>query len=192
MNAVSLLRAQIERTFEIMAEVANETSDEEWTAQASSGLNPAGFTHWHCARCIDWAVNCVIRGVPEISQQSKWQDRLALNASFGYEVSLDTAREVAATVSRADVSEYAGEVQKSVASWLDSASDEDLDVVPDLARNYASNGAYVRSPRLESWIREDSGEPAWQFLIGTCTGHVRYHMGEVRTQLQVLRSRVPT
>jgi hypothetical protein len=192
MNAVSLLRAQLERTFEIFAEVANETSDQEWTAQASGELNPAGFTLWHCAHCIDWGVNCAIRGVPEVAQQPEWQGRLAPNAWFGYDVSLETACEVAATVSRADVLEYAGAVQRNVGSWLDSVSDDELDAVPDLERNYASNGAYLQVPRIESWIKDDAGSRVWEFLTGTCTGHVRYHMGEVRTQLQVLRSRVPT
>jgi hypothetical protein len=192
MNAVALLRAQLDRSFEVIAEVANETSDGEWTAQASSALNPAGFTLWHCARAIDWAVNCAIRGVPEVAKQPKWQGRLESDAWFGYDVSLEKACEVAATVSRAAVLDYAGDVHQSVGSWLDTLTEGELDTEPDLERNYASNGAYLGSPRLASWIKDDSGTPAWEFLTGTCTGHVRYHMGEVQTQLQVLRGRTAT
>jgi DinB family protein len=191
MNAVSLLRAQLDRSFEIIDEVAKDTSDAEWIAQASPALNPAGFTLWHCVRCVDWAVNCAIRGVSEVAQQPKWRGRLAPDAWFGYEVSLEKACEVAATVPRADVLEYAGEVQKSVDSWLDKLSEGELDAVPDLERNYAANGAYVKAPNVASWIKDDSGEPVWQFLIGTCNGHLRFHVGEVRTQLQVLRAQSP-
>ena len=33
MNAISLLRAQLDGSFELIGEVAGETSDTEWTAQ---------------------------------------------------------------------------------------------------------------------------------------------------------------
>ncbi|MDQ6721238.1 MAG: hypothetical protein M3003_10660 [Candidatus Dormibacteraeota bacterium] len=117
---------------------------------------------------------------------------LASTAWYGYEVSPDMASEVAANVSRADLVEYAGEVQKSVISWIDAQSETELDAVPDLERNYRSNGMYLSSPRLEGWIKEDAGTPIWQFVAGPCVGHVRVHMGEVTALLQVLRSRAPT
>jgi hypothetical protein len=189
-NAISLLRVQLEGSFNLIGESANETSVDEWIAQAAAEQNPAGFTLWHCARSIDWAVNCAIRGVPEVADQPKWQGRLASDAWFGYEVSTEMAGEVAATVARADVVEYVGDLQKNVTSWLDNLSEHDLDAVPDLESNYRSNGKYLHTPRLEAWIKEDAGTPVWQLLIGTCTGHIRYHIGEVQAQRQVLRSRI--
>ena len=190
MNAISLLRVQLDGSFNLIGESANETSVDEWNEQASVGQNPAGFTLWHCARSIDWAVNCAIQGLPEVADQPKWQGRLAPNAWFGYEVTLEMAREVAATVSREDVVEYVGELQKNVTSWLDNLSEHELDAVPDLESNYRSNGKYLRTPRLEAWIKEDAGTPAWQLLTGTCVGHIRYHVGEIQAQRQVLRSRI--
>ena len=190
MNAVSLLRTQLQRSFELIVEAADETSDNEWTAQVTAGQNPPGFTLWHCARAIGWAINCAIRGVPEVASNARWQRLLASTAWFGYEVNMETACEVAATVSRADVVEYVGELQKNVTPWLDALTDDELEGVPDLERNYRSNRMYLSSPRLEAWIKEDSGTPVWEFLVGTCAGHVRAHFGEVKTQLQVLRSRV--
>ena len=62
--------------------------------------------------------------------------------------------------------------------------------MPDLESNYRANGKYLHTPRLEAWIKEDAGTPVWQLLIGTCTGHIRYHIGEVQAQRQVLRSRI--
>ncbi len=190
MNAISLLRAQLEGSFGLIVESVDDTSVHEWTAQASVGQNPAGFTLWHCARSIDWAVNCAIRGVPEVADGAKWQGRLSSNAWFGYEVSLETAGEVAATVSKADVVEYVSDLQKEVTSWLDSLSEDELDAVPDLESNYRSNGKYLHTPRLEAWIREDAGTPVWQLLTGTCVGHIRYHVGEVQALRQVVRSRI--
>lgn len=192
MNAISLLRDQLEGSFAIIGQSADETSLDEWSAQASVGQNPAGFTLWHCARSIDWAVNCAIRGLPEVADHPKWQGRLASNAWFGYEVSLETAGEVAATVSRADVIEYVSDLQKNVTSWLDTLSENDLDAVPDLEGNYRSNGRYLHTPRLEAWIKEDAGTPVWQLLTGTCVGHVRMHFGEVQALRQVLRSQITT
>jgi DinB family protein len=192
MNAVSLLRIQLEGSFARIAEAANETSDDEWIAQASDGQNPAGFTLWHCVRSIDWAVNCAIRGIPEVANQARWQGMLATTAWYGYEVTMDTARHVAASVARAELMDYAGDVQNSVIPWLESLSDEELDGVPDIARNYSSNGMYESSPMREAWIKEDAGTPVWQLVTGTCVGHVRTHMGEVQALRQVLRSRLTT
>jgi hypothetical protein len=192
MNAASLLRTQLARSFELIAELAEETSDGEWSSQVTAGQNPPGFTIWHCARAIDWAINCAIRGVPEVAGSASGQALLASTAWFGYDVSLETACEVAASVPRAAVVEYAGEVKKNVMPWMDALTEEELDAVPDLERNYRSNGMYLGSPRLQEWIKEDAGTPVWELLAGTCTGHVRAHFGEVKTQLQVLRSRVAT
>lgn len=192
MNAASLLRTQLQRSFEIIVEAAEGTSDEEWTAQAIPDQNPPGFTLWHCARCIDWAINCAIRGIPDVAAEARWQGLLASTAWYGYEVSLETACEVAATVSRADVMRYTGEVQASVTPWLDALTDEALEAVPDLEHNYESNGMYLGSPRLQAWIEEDSGTPVWSFLTGACSGHVRMHIGEIQAQRQVMRNRVGT
>jgi hypothetical protein len=188
MNAISLLRKQLEGSCVLVIESANETSDGEWIAQASAGQNPAGFTLWHCIRCLDWAVNSAISGRAEVASEARWRGMLASTAWFGYDVSMEMARLVAATVPRAELIAYAGEVQKSVISWLDEQSEEALDSVPDLERNYRTNGLYASSPRLEEWIKEDSGTPVWQFLIGSCIAHVRFHLGEVNAQRELMRS----
>lgn len=187
-----MLRIQLEGSFTQVVNVANETSDDEWVAQASDDLNPAGFTLWHCLRTIDWAVNCVIRGIPEIANQERWQSMLASTAWYGYDVSMGTARHVAASVTRAALVEYAGEVQQSVMSWLEAQSDESLDAVPDLDGNYRSNVVYGSLPQLDAWIKEDIGTPTWRMVTGPCVGHVRVHLGEVQALRQVLRSRVTT
>jgi hypothetical protein len=147
---------------------------------------------WHCARSIDWQINCEIRGVPEVADQPRWKDRLSLDAWFGYEVSLETACRVAATVSRSDVIEYAGEVKANIAPWLEALSEDQLDALPDLESNYRSNGTYVDVPRHEAWIKEDSDTPVWRMLAGACIGHVRGHVAEIRTLNQVLRKRAAT
>ena len=192
MNAISLLRAQLDGSFALIDEVANETSDPEWTAQMAPDMNPPGFTLWHCARCIDWGINCEIRGVPEVADQPRWHGRLALDAWFGYDVSMESAREVAATVSRAALLDYAGAVKTNVMTWLDTVTEGELDAVPDLVANYRSNGMYTGVPQLETWIKEDAGTPAWRLLTGACIGHVRVHTGEVRALNQLLRKRVET
>ncbi len=190
MNAISLLRAQLEGSFDLITEVAGETSDIEWTAQVLAEMNPPGFTLWHCARSIDWAVNCEIRGVPEVADQPRWKGRLAQDAWFGYEVSMAKACQVAATVSRSVLVEYAGDLKANVTAWLDTISDDDLDGEPDLEKNYRSNGTYMSVPQLETWIKEDTGTPAWRLLAGACIGHVRTHAGEIRALNQIFREPV--
>ena len=187
-----MFRNQLQGSFSLITEVANDTTDEEWTAQAFEGQNPAGFTLWHCVRCLDWGVNCAISGVPEVASEPRWRGMLASTAWFGYDVTLETARQVAASVKRAKLMDYAGEVQSSMMSWLDSQTENNLDSVPDLRNNYQSNGMYLSTARLEAWIEEDRGTPVWQFIAGTCVGHIRRHMGEVQALLQVMRSRITT
>jgi hypothetical protein len=188
MNAISLLRAQLDGSFELINELAGETSDAEWTAQVLPDMNPPGFTLWHCARCIDWAVNCEIRGAQEVADQTRWKGRLAQDAWFGYDISLDKACEVARSVSRPALVEYSGDVKASVTSWLDSISEDELDAVPDVGGHYRSSGMYAGVPQLDRWIEEDAGTPAWRLLVGACIGHVRTHTGEVRAQNQICRT----
>lgn len=192
MNAISLLGAQLDGSFELINEVVGETSDAEWTAQVLPEMNPPGFTLWHSARCIDWAINCEIRGVPEVAHEPRWRDRLAQDAWFGYDVTLEKACQVAATVSRSILVEYAAEVKANVTPWLDTISEDELDRLPDIAKNYRSNGSYITVPQLETWIKEDQGTPVWRLLIGACIGHVRVHTGEIRAQNQILRKPVGT
>lgn len=187
-----MLDVQLRGSFDQIVQQANDTTDEEWSAQALSDLNPIGFTLWHCVRGIDWAVNCAIQGIPEVADQPKWKGMLASRAWYGYGVSMETACEVAAKIPRADLVDYAADVQKSVLSWLDTQSETELDVVPDLEQNYRSNGTYLTSPRLEAWIKEDASTPVWRHVAGTCVGHVRVHVGEVQALRQVLRSRIKT
>jgi DinB family protein len=192
LNTISLLRAQLDGSFDLINEVAGETSDAEWTAQVLPDMNPPGFTLWHCARCIDWAVNCEIRGVPEVADQPRWKGRLAQDGWFGYDVSLEKACQVAATVSRPVLVEYAGDLRANVTSWLDTIAEDDLDGEPDLEKNYRSNGTYMAVPLLQTWIKEDAGTPTWRLLTGACIGHVRTHTGEVRALNQILRKPVGT
>ena len=188
MNAIAVLRAQLDGSFELINEVASETSDAEWTAQVLSDMNPPGFTLWHCVRCIDWAINCEIRGAEEVAGQTEWKGRLAQDAWFGYEVSLDKACEVAVSVSRPALLEYARDVKANVTPWLDTISEDELEAVPDIDRNYRSSAMYTNVPQLDRWIEEDAGTPAWRLLAGACIGHVRTHAGEVRAQNQIFRT----
>jgi hypothetical protein len=155
-------------------------------------MNPPGFTLWHCARSIDWQVNCEIRGIPEVAAHPRWRGRLAQDAWFGYEISLEAACRVAATVSRPDLVEYVDELKANVISWLDTLSEDKLDAEPDLRNNYRSNGAYMRVPQLETWIKEDGDTPVWRLLTGACIGHVRVHTGEVRALNQIRRQPAAT
>src|SRR6185295_15212569 len=55
---------QFNGSYRLIADLANRTSDEEWRSRAHPNANLIGFTVWHCARIIDWAVNPVMRGEP--------------------------------------------------------------------------------------------------------------------------------
>lgn len=191
MDAKGLLQFQINGSFNLLAELADGSSDAEWTARPFAAANLVGFTVWHCARTIDWGVNCVMRGAPELADETEWQDIKVAEAMFGAGASREAADAVARNVPRTRVSAYLVALRQGVVEWLAEVPNEGLADAVDLKARQVAKPEYM-SPHVWEEIEDLNGIPGWQFLARPCVSHIRVHYGETKAQLGVLRAPAPT
>jgi hypothetical protein len=183
-----VLVLQLSGSFSLIAErLGSKEVSRRWTEVAFEGANPAGFTLWHCARTIDWGVECAIRGVDEVARRPTWDSRISARFRFGAGVSPSAAREVAASFSPSAVADYLEAVRTESLGWLDAQSDATLDAVPDFREHNERVDGYT-DPKVWAEIQGLEGIPAWEILARPCISHIRIHIGEVDTVLQVLAS----
>ena len=190
MHAITLIQAQLNGAHQLFHSCADDFSETEWTARALPGTNLLAFTFWHMARTRDWAVQTVIRGVPEVIAGEHWAgwSKLA-HAGMGAGITLEQADEVGHLISRADVLAYADIVHSVIQSWLSTLSDDDLDTIPDMEAHLSAYPAYQR-PGFRAEIADLLGQPIWRLLSGPCNGHMREHIGELDVLKQILRRSV--
>jgi hypothetical protein len=182
-----LLQFQINGSFRLLAEVAEGASDAEWKAQSFPGANRIGFTVWHGARTLDWALNCVMRRAAELADQSEWQDLRVAGAAFGAGASREAADGVARDVPQTRVSAYVNALRQNVAPWLAAVTEEDLTTPVDLKASHFAKTEYM-APPVWTELEDLDGIPGWQFLARPCVSHIRVHYGEVTSQLEALRA----
>jgi hypothetical protein len=186
-DAKGLLQFQVNGSFNILSELAQGTSDDEWRARSFPTANLVGFTVWHCARTIDWAVNCVMRGAPELADGAEWQDLKVPDAVFGAGASRDAADTVARDVPRSRVSAYLDALRQNTVAWLAAVDNEDLSTKVDLKARHSAKPEYM-TPQVWEELADLDGLPGWQFLARPCVSHIRVHFGEATTQLGALRT----
>ena len=174
-------------SFKVLTDIVDSATDEEWRSRAYDGANLIGFTAWHAARTMDWAVNRVLRGQPEMADRDEWADLKVPGAMFGAGASRDTADSVPATVSRARVREYIAELRSGVMAWLEAVPDEELNEKTDLKSGKSARPEYLEHAVWEE-IADLNGIPKWQFLARPGVNHIRVHYGEMTSQLQSLRA----
>ena len=189
MEAKGLLQFQVNGSFALLTELADGASDEEWRARSFPAANLVGFTVWHCARTIDWAVNCVMRGAPELADEAEWRDVAVAKAWFGAGASREAADAVAHDVPRSRVSAYLGALREVAVAWLAAVSNDELSTPVDLQARHAGKPDYM-TPAVWEEIEDLDGIPGWQFLARPCVSHIRVHYGEVTSQLGALRAGV--
>ena len=187
MDAKGLLQFQVNGSFNLLNELAQGASDEEWEARSFAAANLVGFTVWHCARTMDWAVNCVVRGAPELADGAEWQDVKVKEAVFGAGASRDAADAVARDVPRTRVASYLDALRQGTVAWLAAVDNEDLSTKVDLRARHNAKREYM-APHVWEEIEDLDGLPGWQFLARPCVSHIRVHYGEVTNQLGALRS----
>ena len=190
MDAKGLLQFQVNGSFGLLTEVAEGASDAEWRARSFPRANLVGFTVWHCARTIDWAVNCVMRGAPELADQAEWHDLRVGEAMFGAGASREAADAVARDVPRTRVSAYVNALRPNVVAWLAAVPNEDLSRAVDLKARDVAKTEYM-TPAVWAELEDLDGIPGWQFLARPCVSHIRVHYGEVTSQLEALRTAAP-
>lgn len=187
MDIKSLVQFQLNGSYRLISELAGEASDEEWRSRAHPNGSLIGFTVWHCARITDWAVNCVLRGAPELADHPEWSDVGVPGALFGAGISHEVADSVPFQVSRERLTAYVNAMREDAIQWLAAAPPEELDGVTDLKARHVSKPEYMEA---ECWSEIESlhGIPKWQFLVRPSVSHIRIHYGEVSGQLEAMRS----
>ena len=187
MDAKGLLQFQVNGSFKILSEVTQGASDAEWTGRSVPTANTIGFTIWHCARTIDWAVNCVMRGAPELADRAEWHDLRVAEAMFGAGASREAADAVARDVPRTRVSAYIDALHQDTVAWLAAVSNEDLSPAVDLKARHVAKPEYT-TPHVWEEIEDLDGIPGWQFLARPSVSHIRVHYGEASAHLEALRT----
>jgi len=189
MRAIDVVIRQLDGVHGLYHEIAHDLTAREWTARALPGTNRLGFTLWHLSRTQDWAVQTVLRGVPEVLTEGRWQGRGHLQTP-GIEAGFtpEEADELAHGVAQADTLAYADAVHQTSMAWLRTLTDEDLDTVPDLRAHQAPWAAYQHAGFLAE-VAHLVGMPTWRILLGPCSGHLRSHLGELEVLKQALRAR---
>jgi hypothetical protein len=188
MRAVNLLKEQLNGCSMFFHAIADDLTDAEWTARAVPGSNVPGYTLWHLARTLDWAVQTSARGVPEVIADDEWAGRLLPEAGLGVEISLAEADAIAGSVARKDVIAYADAVLQTVQDWLGTLTDDDLDVTPDLEARHdrVPSPAYQR-PEFRKEVAAMAGSPVWALVYSPGIEHIRDHLGELDLIKQVIR-----
>jgi hypothetical protein len=186
MQATKLLRTELEWLNMSFHALIDDMTDEEWTARLLPGMNVPGFTLWHVAHVPDVA-QALARHAPEIITQERWASCGTLTTpGFGFTVTLEEADAIARGVKREDVSAYADAVLAEVLGWLDTLSDDDLDIAPNWHAYIAEYPPHNIPEMVE--LPED---PIWDLLLGTCVLHVRGHLTEVSLIKQQIRQGTP-
>jgi len=181
-----LLEFLLNGSFKIVGETIDGMTDEDWTARAHPRANVLGFTLWHCARTIDWAVNTVGSEGTELAEQPQWRDVKPARSFFGAGLSAGEADAVARGVSRRRTKAYLDGLRTQTLDWFRALPAEDLNRIVDLKGSHAPLRDHLE-PVVWPEIEDLNGIPLWQFLARPCGAHIRVHYGEVTAQLETLR-----
>jgi hypothetical protein len=188
MNAVTLLRNQIAGVHGRYHDVIEAILPGEWKAQVHPRGNPVGFLAWHIPATRDWAVHVWCQGHEQLRHSSNAGKRPGINPAhppFG--MSFDDAVAVAAAATLGDVLAYADEVFAATMSYLETLTDDALDLLPD------TRAANARVPYQTAGYLEEIDDmydfPVWRTLTGPAFAHARGHVDEISAALEAIRSK---
>ena len=173
-------------SFNLIKAAVDSPTDEEWLSRAFPGANLIGFTPWHSARTIDWAVNSVLRGRVELVEATAWSDVNVPGALFGAGVDRQAADQVPNVVGRSRLREYVLALRDDTVAWFDGLPPADLEGTINL-RAASSRPEYLAEP-VWAEIADLDGIPKWQFLARPCMSHIRVHYGQSMAELEALRA----
>ena len=190
MNAITYLQKQLANINAIFQGIAEDLTDEEWLARPTSGQNMLGYTVWHIPRTQDLHVQTWIRGLPEVVHSDRWTHWQQLKRlGNGVGISLDEADEIARSVQRAEVMEYADAVYQEISAWLKELNEGDLDQIPDISQHLSPYPEY-QTPGFVKEAGSLFDQPVWNQLMRPCIGHVHRHLGELEVVKNILRTRI--
>jgi hypothetical protein len=179
MRATELLQIQLAGINALFHSVADDLSEEEWTARLLVDTNLPAFDLWHVARAQDWALRTLIQGVPEVIDESRWLKAGALvTPGIGVGMSRQEADRLAQQLVKADVILYADAVHQVLMDWLATVDEAVLDETPDVPAHYPGHPEYLTPAMLEEapWVAE---QPSVYRCLGPALGHVRDHLAEL-------------
>ncbi len=190
MRATDLLTRQYASVNQILHDVGGDLTPTELTTRILPHTNLLAFDLWHVARAQDWALQTLVRGVPELIDEPRWQGRGRL-ATHGIGVGLSEAEadDLARSLALADILEYADAVHQNLLAWLGAISDDELSREPDVPAQLQRYPVY-----LEPAMRE---EVPWMFqrpqvwrCLAPALGHARDHLAEMDMLKRQLRARM--
>ena len=186
MEASDLLAIQLNGIGQILNRLAVEVDVETSRKRAFPGASLIGYTLWHLARTVDWAVNSMIRGVPEVAFDFDFEGVADARISqIGFGIQLDEADAIAQATTPAEVARYFELVLANATKWLER--NPDLAFVSDVLAHQPDFPGYRTDFYLEE-VRTymDEGWSALRILAGPAVGHVRGHFGEIDVIRQIL------
>ena len=184
MIAIEVLTLLVRGSGSLILEVTETFSEQEWTRRALPGTNPPGFTAWHMARTVDWAMETGVRGRPELITDPRFQSLDGFGIGTGS--TSEEAMAIARRMPRAAVGEYAGAVSAAAVEWL-ALIDEELLAKPNqLEKNQSAVDAYSVEGHL-SEVKDLFGIPIWQLIVRPAGSHIRVHYGELELLAQAMR-----
>jgi hypothetical protein len=180
MQARALLAFQFTSVHSILHTLADDLTADELVTRVLPNTNLLAFDLWHVARTQDWALQTLVRGMPEVIDEARWQGRGAL-ATHGIGVGMTEAQAdaLAHQLRLADLLAYADATHAAIIEWLGEQSDDaSLEHQPDVPAHLARYPVY-----LEPAMRE---EVPWMFhrprvwlCLAPANGHVRDHLAEM-------------
>lgn len=189
MRATALLQRQLTSINTVYHGLADDLTPSELTTRFLPHTNLLAFDLWHIPRTQEWAVQTMIRGIPELIDEPRWHGRGRL-ATHGIGVGLTEAQadELAHTLALADILAYADAVHQEIMNWLDTVPDEALDAQSDIITNLARYPIYLESAMREEvpWMYERP--PVWR-CMAPATAHVRDHLAVMGLLKRQMRAR---
>jgi hypothetical protein len=189
MRATELLTLQFNTVHTILHDIADNLTAEELTTRALPNTNLLAFDLWHVARAQDWALQTMVRGVPELIDEPRWQGRGALvTHGIGVGLSEAEADDLARTLALADILDYADATHAAIIAWLGAQSDEALTERPDVPAHLARYPVYLGDAMREEvpWMYQQP--PVWRCLK-PANAHVRDHLAEMDLLKRQARAR---
>ena len=190
MRATELLALQFTSVHTILHDLADDLTSDELLTRVLPNTNLLAFDLWHVARTQDWALQTLVRGVPELIDEARWQGCGAL-ATHGIGVGMTEAQAdaLAHQVRLTDLLAYADTTHAQMSAWLgEQVSDEALEHQPDVPAHLARYPVYLEPAMREEvpWMFERP--PVWRCLA-PAIGHVRDHLAAMDLLKQHCRAR---
>lgn len=189
MRATALLARQLSSINTVLHGIASDLTQEELTTRALPNTNLLAFDLWHIPRTQDWAVQTLVRGMPEIIDEPRWQGCGRL-VTHGIGVGLTEAQadDLARSLALANILAYADAVHQSFLDWLETLPDERLDGQPDVPAHLARYPVYLGDAMRDEvpWMYE---QPAVWRCLAPATAHVRDHLAVMALIKRQMRAR---